>query len=818
MGKFIKYIWLVALLFITFTGYSQDSTTVKPRPKVGLVLSGGGAKGAAHIGVLKYIEEAGIPIDYIAGTSMGSIVGGMHALGYSADEILDIISNVDWNTLISNNVDRKNISYNKKAEKRTNNIINVPFSTKTDEEELQSRTIKNSLPKGIVSGDNLINLFNSLAVGYADSIAFSDLPTPFICIATNMINGEADVLRKGEFTKSLRASMAIPILFDPIMIGDTMYVDGGMVSNFPAEQCRAMGADYVIGVSMSPGLESEPKNLTSVLSQIKQLKEIITDKDFNKYHELCDIFISPDLKGVGMLSFDAKSVATVVQSGYEAALNQKETFDALKEKIFANDSGVRESEVHFGESVARAEATDMRSEGSDVRSKGSIKKAINIIQNKVMVSAIELNGVNKELEKWMLHVCSIKPGDYVNKSKIDELVSVYYGTGDYESITYTLHQDPTQPEGYILRFNLIQKAPHNIGIGFRFDSKDMLSVLLNVGINSNRMNGFKADLNTKLGSNQWLKLNLSYGRLLYPKVNFAYHFRNSELDVYDMDELVMNMKFLQHKLRLYLSENYSRSVSIGMGFEAEFMKNQKVMYSLVDAVNMDYKPINTLGAFAYLDFDNLNQTRFPSRGVKGTIDLNWKINKFTSKGFEHLDYGSFAFGFEGYIPVIENRLVLIPQLYGSFLFGEGAVNGATDSWNSIFKGPVPAYPYMNNIVGGPDMGRYIDHQLPFIGLKYISMAFNNVGIVRTDVRTRLFRNHYITAIVNYARSSINIDNFLRDRETLLWGDLYDYNASNWWGAGVRYSIDTKIGPLSFDINSSNISRKVNLYFSLGFFF
>ena len=387
MGKFIKYIWLVALLFITFTGYSQDSTTMKPRPKVGLVLSGGGAKGAAHIGVLKYIEEAGIPIDYIAGTSMGSIVGGMYALGYSADEILDIISNVDWNTLISNNVDRKNLSYNKKEEKRTN-IINFPFNTKTDEEDLQSQTIKNSLPKGIVSGDNLINLFNSLAVGYSDSIAFNDLPTPFICIATNMINGEANVLKKGEFTKSLRASMAIPILFDPIMIGDTMYVDGGMVSNFPAEQCRAMGADYVIGVSMSPGLETDPQRLTSVISQVKQLKEIITDKDFKKYHELCDIFISPELKGVGMLSFDAESVATVVQSGYEAASNQKETFDSLKEKIFANDSGTEESEVHSGESVARAEATDMRSEGSDVRSKGSIKKAINIIQNKVMVSAI----------------------------------------------------------------------------------------------------------------------------------------------------------------------------------------------------------------------------------------------------------------------------------------------------------------------------------------------------------------------------------------------------------------------------------------------
>ena len=125
---------------------------------------------------------------------------------------------------------------------------------------------------------------------------------------------------------------------------------------------------------------------------------------------------------------------------------------------------------------------------------------------------------------------------------------------------------------------------------------------------------------------------------------------------------------------------------------------------------------------------------------------------------------------------------------------------------------------MNNMIGGAEMGRYIDQQLPFIGVNKISLAFNNVAVLRTDIRTRLFRNHYLTAIVNYARSSIDMKNFFGSTGELLWENLYDYNASNWWGAGIRYSIDTKIGPLSFDISSSNISKTANLYFSWGYYF
>lgn len=792
----MKKISHIVLLVLLFSGasfaYAQDSTVVGDRPKVGLVLSGGGARGAAHIGVIKYLEEIGMPIDYIAGTSMGSIVGGLYALGYSSDEILNIINSVDWDRLISNDVDRRKISFENKLQKGTQ-LLNIPFSLQKEKADLSTRSFRNSLPKGVVSGDNVINLFNSLSVGYSDSLSFNDLPTPFICIATNMLNGEPAVFDRGEITKSIRASMAIPIVFDPIVIGDQMYVDGGLVNNFPADQCRAMGADYIIGVSVSSGLEDDADNLSSIISQVSQLTKIITDKNYDKYYQKCDIFLSPEITGVGMLSFDSESVSKVTQNGYNTAVAMEEEFKELKNKIFAGST--------------------LPEKDSSVK-----KKAVNIISERVLVSRIEFSGIDQSLEKWMYRKCSVKPGQYISKEDIDESVAIYYGTGQYSNITYTLHNDADNAGSYVLKFKFSDNSPHSFGLGFRFDTQDMLSVLLHAGYNSNRLSGFKANIEAKLGGNQWLKTNMSYGHLFYPRINFGYYFRNSELDIYDMDKLVMNMKFLQHKLRLYLSENYSRTVSVGLGLEAEILKPRKVMYSVDKTDSRDYNFINTIGTFAYFCYDNLNQLRFPYKGVKGRVDFTWKDARFTSKGFENLQYGSVVMGFQSYIPIYKDNVVLIPQLYGSILFGKGAINGKTESWNPVFRGPVPMYASMNNLVGGAETGRYIDHQLPFIGVNKISLAFNNLAIARADLRVRLFKNNYLTTMFNYGRSSIDPKNFFKDTSRPQWGELYDYNASNWWGAGVRYSIDTKIGPVSADITSSNISPSVNLYFSLGYYF
>ena len=792
MKNFTKFFVAVLLLLASYTAYAQDSTAAPGRPKIGVVLSGGGAKGAAHIGVLKYLEEAGIPIDYVAGTSMGSIVGGMYALGYSPQEILDIISNVDWNELISNQLDRRQMSYHRKGVKGTQ-LFTVPFNMKGKNESLQNISFKNSLPKGMVSGDNIMNLFNSLSVGYSDAMSFNDLPVPFLCIATNMLTGEAEVVDKGEFTKALRASMAIPILFDPIKMNDALYADGGLTINFPVEQCRAMGADIIIGVSMSPGLEQDPEKLSSVLSQVKQLKNIITDKDFDEYPDQCDIFISPDLKGVGMLSFDAESVAIITNSGYEAAVAKADEFKALKQRL----------------DVAAAEP---------VEAKPAPKKAINLLDNKVKISKIEIQGVDHEIERWMRRVSTVQVGDMVCKADIDKTVAKYSGTGNFESIRFTLHNDSETPDGYILRFKFVQKPANNFGIGLRFDSQDMLSMLLHLGVNSNRMSGFKAGVDAKLGGNQWLTAQASYGHLRFPRINLAYNFRNSELDVYDMDNLQMNQKFMQHNLKFYLSENNLRAFSLGVGAQAELLTPRKVMYQYYDIKDGDTQSALTLGTFAYFAFDNLNKHNFATRGVKGRIDFTWRDSFLKEKNLEKLQMGSLVYQFEGYIPVVKDRFVIVPQMYGSFLFGPGATNGTTEGWNPLFQGPVPMYPYLNNIVGGTEMGRYIDHHLPFIGVNKISFAFNNLAILRADFRVRVHKSHYLTAMVNYARSAIDMNNFFKQSNEPLWGNMYDYNASNWWGAGVRYSIDTKLGPLSLDVSSSNISRKVNLYFSFGHYF
>lgn len=782
---------LISICLTVFSSKAHTPDSLSCRPKVGLVLSGGGAKGAAHIGVIKYLEEAGIPIDYIAGTSMGSIVGGLYALGYSSDEMLDIISSVDWNKLISNNVDREKTSFYEKLN-RSRYVLTMPFSLTDRDSDIRNRTFKNSLPGGIVSGDNLLNLFSSLSVGYSDHMSFSDLHIPFICMATNLMNGESTVLDKGEFPLAIRASMAIPILFDPVQLEDGIYVDGGLSTNFPADQCREMGADYIIGVSMSPGLQDDPEMLRTVFSQIRQLKEIITDKNVDNYHQKCDLFVRPELKGVGMLSFDAESVARVMQSGYDAMSQYSADIRALKEKLTSDEY-----------------LPDNKSEK---------KEAKNIINEAVLISEIEYVGLDQRLEEWYQFNGAIKEGDMVVKDDIDNSISIYYGTGSYDSITYSLHEDPSVEDGYILRFKFKESPPHDVGFGLRFDTKDMLAAIVHIGFNDNRVYGFKAALDAKLGINNFIDVKASYGQINTLKVNFSYRFRNSGLDIYDLNHLKMDLKYMKHNFKIFISDNYSRYFNVNFGADLEFLKNRKVLYSEFDNSQEDYQPVRTLSAFGALRFDNLNKKRFPDRGANIDIDFSWKAKQFTPEGLEDLNLFSLRWGLETYIPIIKDRLTLIPQTYGSFLWGPGAVNGYQKGWNKLFKGPVPAYPCFNNIVGGAEMGKHIEQQLPFIGLNKASFAYNCMAILRMDIRAKLFDNHYVTAMFNYGRSGVDFNNFMEESFQPLWPEIYSTNSTDWWGGGIRYSINTKIGPVSFDIASSNISPNVSMYLSAGYVF
>ena len=212
------------------------------RKKVGLVLGGGGAKGAAEIGVLKVLEEADIPIDYIVGTSIGSIVGGLYSIGYNAHELDSLYRSQDWLFLLKDEVNRKDWTFLSREE-REKYLLHVSLSGKK----------KPSLLSGAVAGQNIYNLFSNLTIGYHNVPSFSKLPIPFSCVAVDIVSGNEVILDSGSLPMAMRSSMSIPGVFLPVERGNGLLIDGGALNNFPADIVKKMGADILIGVDLSTG-------------------------------------------------------------------------------------------------------------------------------------------------------------------------------------------------------------------------------------------------------------------------------------------------------------------------------------------------------------------------------------------------------------------------------------------------------------------------------------------------------------------------------------------------------------------------------------
>ena len=278
------------------------------RKKVGLVLSGGGAKGVAHIGVLKVLEEAGIPVDYIVGTSMGSIVGGLYAIGYDAATMDTLVRSQDWPFLLSDKVYRYNLPFTEK-ESTEKYLLSVPIRKKGGI----------SLPSGFISGQNIYNLFSDLTIGYHDSLDFATLPIPFACVASNLVDGRDVILDKGYLPQCLRASMAIPGVFSPVREKGMVLVDGGISNNFPVDVARRMGADIIIAVNAGTPL-GKSKDIHSVAGVMGQMIGILTERNVEHSKSLLtdrDILITTDLEGFN--SGDFTKAAEIIEAGEKSA-------------------------------------------------------------------------------------------------------------------------------------------------------------------------------------------------------------------------------------------------------------------------------------------------------------------------------------------------------------------------------------------------------------------------------------------------------------------------------------------------------------------
>lgn len=306
------------------TDVVKHDSADKKRLKVGVVLSGGGAKGAAHVSVLKAIEAAGIPIDYIVGTSMGSIVGGMYAYGYSTNQLDSLFRSQDWMNLLLNEVDRNQKDFITR-ENSEQYMVTIPAF----------RNKKAHLKGGVLSGEAVLNLFKALTPIYPDSINFADLKIPFACVAVDIVTGKEVDMYSGHLATCIRSSMSIPCVFSPIHYKDMVLVDGGMQNNYPADIAKKMGADVIIGVTLNsenPSINTAD-DIVSPLDVVSQMMSNITDGKVEENLKITDLHINVDTEGFSSASFSTEAIATLMKRGAEAALKHKDDLIALRNKL-----------------------------------------------------------------------------------------------------------------------------------------------------------------------------------------------------------------------------------------------------------------------------------------------------------------------------------------------------------------------------------------------------------------------------------------------------------------------------------------------------
>jgi len=759
----------------------------KKRPKVGLVFGGGGAKGAAHIGVLKYLDEIGIPVDYVAGTSMGSIIGGLYSLGYSPNEMQQMISNLDWNTYILDNQGRKTLSSSDRA-MRDQLLFQIAFDTKNTLQRSQKMQLEtgnisdneafvNSLPSSIVGGFSLVNLFNSLSVGYNDSLDFNTLPIPFACVATNVADGSKVVLRSGRFPEAIRASMAIPGFFSAVKINKKLLIDGGLVDNFPVDVCQDMGAQIIIGTEVASKPIEDIEGLQTLPQLLSQLKSIATQNHAPENRKECDIYINPSMDGFNMMSFNKEAIDSLVAIGYREAQKHESEFLALKARL--ENYGPCQKELH------NVKATTIR--GQQFRL-GQIQF---------------LNAQNRE--SWLRRKGNLQQGTILTGEELERIIGIFYGTRCYQDITYSIHPSALSVTGdtvptYDIHFHFTPSSPHSLGLGFRYDSFEKAAMKLHLGINENRLEGFKADITARLGSNTQYTLGAHYGIRSFGNLNFEYQYTSNQLELLSTNDSSFT-QFKRHSVDFYFSQLHLHHSDWRIGVRGDYYRIPSMYHSTYEVIGLSdsTRYLSVRGYIRYC-FDNLDNGIAPRHGIALVLLGEYPLKRCEKRGsdyygwynwYEHHEITAFfTVNFRSYFTPRGGKLTLIPQFYARLARKPGGFDECGF--------------HEHTLVGGLMTGRLLETQMPFAGVVNTYDLSYNAGIARIDFRYNIWGKNYFTLMAN-ALLSESI--FQQSNPTRLHT-----------GVALAYTYNSILGPLSVDLHWSSLTHKVGGYFSLGFDF
>lgn len=755
----MRRLFAIVCAVLIATGASAD------RPKIGLVLSGGGAKGAAHVGVLKVLEENGIPIDCIVGTSMGAIIGGLYAIGYTADELDSLMMTQDWNMVMTDKPDRRNMSFEKKKYD-DRYIVKIPFGYQDRKmfgsSSRESRHFLNTIPLALYNGQNVYNLFTRLSVGYQSDLDFNKMPIPFACVAVDLINKEEVVFHNGNFVDAIRSSMAIPGYFAPVRIGSRVLIDGGVLNNYPVDVAKEMGADIIIGVKLGELEITEPQ-VDNIGDMFNNMLDLMKETKIAEAIANTDIFITPRIENYTALSFDPQSLRRLIENGESAARDKESQIRDLKRRI---DEYERVHEMTFVGPEPVVERYN---------------KAIHLDKDTIVVGNVIVNGLAMSDADYLLKRSCFKPGAVLTGKMIDEEISRFYNTDCFESVTYLLKG--TEPP-YDLELNFAGGRRSLIGVGFNFDTEEIASVLLNIGLNNNSMYGSRLSLTTKLSYNLQMNLEYSYAFKSVAQFNLGYDMRNSNLNIHN-STAQSNLFFGGQSVYAGLSTKRYRNARLDLGARMDFFDYRSMIFGNDFNYSYDLSRTNTkfLDAFAKLQIDTRDNYSFPTTGYSITADFDYYLRSFLDP--EHSNFSAAGLHLSK-VQSIGEHFALIASLDNRTLFGDD----------------VPIV-YMN-LMGGTQRGRYMDQQIPFIGFNYSHIFDKMLSIATIDARARIMDDHYIFLSGSYALDCEDVTSIFNGHET--------------FGARLGYAYDSVIGPLAFNINWSSYTKKAGLFLSMGYSF
>lgn len=552
-----KNVVIFFTMFLSFYLHSQvkEGFAVPKNPKIGLSLSGGGAKGFAHIGVLKVLDSLGVKVDYISGTSMGAIVGGLYASGYTGKEIEKVVMETDFYTIIANEKNRKETTFFDKSVDKY--ILNIPVKDGKF----------NVLPKAISTGQKNIYLLKELFKNVSAINDFSKLPIPFMCIATNLESGKIEIFEQGDLVSSIMASSAFPSLMDPVKINDSLYIDGAMTINYPSKPLKDKGIDIVIGVDLSQGLANRD-NLQSAIDILNQVIDFGIQKETKNQYQYTDVNIHPDLTGMTATSYDAKRA--ILDSGYVEAKKYVETLSLLPKR---KDELLR---------------VPLNSIYSNVYKIDSL-----ILENS------NIFGKNYVQGKMNLRVPSLQTYGGINQM-IDRL----YSTNNYRLINYDIVQKNDQN---YLKLNVTEDDTRFfLKFGLHYDEVFKTGLLLNATAKRLLFRNSTVSLDVVVGDKPRYYLNYFIDNGYIP--GFGVYASGMSLDLRDIGSNVYeNWNWFRNEA--FIQSVWRDKYAIGGGISHDYYEGKFTWESSYSNTH------NFINPYAFIKTDTQDNTSFPTKGL-----------------------------------------------------------------------------------------------------------------------------------------------------------------------------------------------------------